>query len=144
MACARGWLKTCLQDHTTCRSLTTSLKRARLPTRLIQLGKPSSDKVRLYVPSIADADSRLPYVTLSHRWGTAKFLTLSADTVEEITQGVSIAVLPQTFQDAIRVAKALQVSSSGSTLCVSSKTLFKIGNRKHLSWLTSIEALSAI
>lgn len=110
MACARDWLKTCLQDHTTCRSLTTSLKRARLPTRLIQLGQPSSDKVRLYVPGIADADSGLPYVTLSHCWGTANFLTLSADTIEKITQGVSIAVLPQTFQDAITVAEALQVS----------------------------------
>ncbi|KAH8591985.1 heterokaryon incompatibility protein-domain-containing protein, partial [Bisporella sp. PMI_857] len=49
------------------------------------------------------------YVTLSHCWGTSQFYKLTASTFIELTEGIEKARLPQTFQDAINVAKALGV-----------------------------------
>ncbi|KAL8787745.1 MAG: hypothetical protein Q9213_002065 [Squamulea squamosa] len=46
-------------------------------------------------------------MTLSHRWGTASFLKLTHSNLADLVKGFSIADLPQTFQDAIFVARRM-------------------------------------
>ena len=48
-----------------------------------------------------------PYLTLSHRWGTAKFVKLEQSKLKEFEQGLKIADLPRTFRDAIVVTRRL-------------------------------------
>ncbi|KAL8798788.1 MAG: hypothetical protein Q9200_007696 [Gallowayella weberi] len=48
-----------------------------------------------------------PYMTLSHRWGAASFLKLTNSNLQSLVNGFSIADLPQTFQDAIVVARRM-------------------------------------
>ena len=46
-------------------------------------------------------------MTLSHRWGAASFLQLTSSNLPDLVKGFRIADLPQTFQDAIGVARRL-------------------------------------
>ncbi|KAL9004716.1 MAG: hypothetical protein Q9188_002468 [Gyalolechia gomerana] len=46
-----------------------------------------------------------PYVTLSHRWGKSNRVYLTKSTFKALQEGIDIAQLPQTFQDAIMVTK---------------------------------------
>lgn len=48
-----------------------------------------------------------PYMTLSHRWGSASFLKLTVSNQADLRKGFDIADLPQTFQDAIAVVRRL-------------------------------------
>ena len=73
-----------------------------MPTRLLHL---SSEAIRL---CITDAPRlRVPYMTLSHCWGSAQFLKLTLETFEQLSTGVPLRDLPQTFQDAVLVAQRL-------------------------------------
>jgi hypothetical protein len=47
------------------------------------------------------------YVTLSHCWGDAQFLCLSPENMGNFKDGIAVASLPQTFQDAIDFARRL-------------------------------------
>jgi hypothetical protein len=46
-------------------------------------------------------------MTLSHCWGSVKFLTLTAETLEQLLAGLPLSSLPQTFQDAVKVSRRL-------------------------------------
>ena len=48
-------------------------------------------------------------MTLSHCWGSAEFLKLTAESVGQLSEGVYVSSLPQTFQDAAKIAKKLGV-----------------------------------
>ncbi|KAH0423560.1 hypothetical protein CcaCcLH18_12086 [Colletotrichum camelliae] len=50
------------------------------------------------------------YATLSYCWGLGPFLSLTKSTMSSFRQGVSVSDLPQTFRDAIHVAKQLGLS----------------------------------
>ena len=75
------------------------------PTRLLDLGESpaSTGTVRLVLKDIDHLSG--PYVTLSHCWGTAEFLTLNTTNFEILRAGISILELPQTFQNAIVVTR---------------------------------------
>jgi hypothetical protein len=47
------------------------------------------------------------YMTLSHCWGTAAFITLTSATLEMLSKGIPISYLPKTFRDVISVARSL-------------------------------------
>jgi hypothetical protein len=51
-----------------------------------------------------------PSMTLSHCWGGAGVLKLTAGSLHELSTGIEISILLQTFQDAIPVALALRVN----------------------------------
>ncbi|KAF4626407.1 hypothetical protein G7Y89_g11750 [Cudoniella acicularis] len=78
-----------------------------MPTRLLELGVPNRDHVRLSMT--APTSNKHPYMTLSHCWGTAKFLKLTADTFQQLLDGIHLNVLPQSFQDAVMIAQTLGV-----------------------------------
>ncbi|EKD16493.1 uncharacterized protein L3040_001228 [Drepanopeziza brunnea f. sp. 'multigermtubi'] len=85
------------------------------PTRLIELGPLSSTTVKLVVtsdlmhPNAENAHKPVGrYVTLSHCWGHAKFLTLTKSNVCSFTRdGIPLEKLTRTFQHAIDFARRL-------------------------------------
>jgi hypothetical protein len=50
------------------------------------------------------------YVTLSHRWGKAKFPQLTNDTLKDFQKGIALSSLPLTFRQAIKFARRLSPS----------------------------------
>jgi hypothetical protein len=49
----------------------------------------------------------MPYVTLSHCWGSIPIFTLKSTSYHELKSGFQISLLSKTFQDAIAVTRAL-------------------------------------
>ncbi|TRX89459.1 hypothetical protein FHL15_009628 [Xylaria flabelliformis] len=79
-----------------------------IPTRLLDIRNQGSGTIQLLDNN--RARSRFGhYATLSHRWGSLqqhKFCTFKSN-IEELKQGIKIASLPRTFQDAVRIAYGL-------------------------------------
>lgn len=98
---ARGWMDNCLRNHTTCsKSFLTGWK----PSRLLDV---TEDKIKLVFQD--SAEPHLPYVTLSHCWGTEKFLVLTPDLVPRFIEGVDISEFPLTFQETMITVRRLNV-----------------------------------
>lgn len=49
-------------------------------------------------------------MTVSHRWDNAQFIKLTLENPDEFKTGIVVAKFPKTFQDALIVAKRLQIS----------------------------------
>ncbi|KAF5865938.1 hypothetical protein ETB97_001514 [Aspergillus alliaceus] len=106
MLTASKWLSRCLDSHDKCRSSPLS---GYTPTRLIQIGRPSVDKIRL-LPHPNIEGTVLQYATLSHCWGTSKssnFSMLTSSSLEDLLEGIGISELDQVFQDAVFTARSL-------------------------------------
>ncbi len=106
LALVRFWLQSCLSDHNTlCASPSPFPESGFLPTRLVDLGY-APDTIR--VVTTAGLDLRqTAYLTLSHCWGGAAVLALTAATADSLRAGVPISALPKTFSDAARVVLGL-------------------------------------
>ncbi|KAE9372497.1 HET-domain-containing protein [Stipitochalara longipes BDJ] len=89
------------------RDCNTDLASIKMPTRLLELGVPHRDHLRLSIT--ARTSNKHSYMTLSHCWGAAKFLKLTADTFQQLLEGIHLNVLPQSFQDAAMIAQTLGV-----------------------------------
>jgi hypothetical protein len=77
------------------------------PTRLLDLGLGTyerPDNIRL----ISYCDE-LPYIALSHRWGSLQHLTTTRANYLHHMLGIQFTALPKTFQDAITVARYLGI-----------------------------------
>jgi hypothetical protein len=101
---AKSWVEDCVKNHPWC---SNPGGRMSFPTRLLEIGSPHMDHVRLRMCRETPCNSA--YVTLSHCWGKAKFLTLTAETLQQLCGGIPVSTLPRTFQDAIQVATWLGV-----------------------------------
>lgn len=99
---ARAWLQECIKTHGECRVDTSNLE---LPSRLLHLEPSDIQRIRV-LDSSSLAEMPI-YMTLSHCWGTAKFITLTEATYERLYNGIDVSELPQTFQDAVQVARKL-------------------------------------
>lgn len=102
------WLERCFREHPTCGLVQTTY-----PARLLDLGSdpvlPSVKLVRL--DQIEEALSPIRYVALSHCWGLSTrppHKTTRAN-YSDHTRHIPIAALSRTFQDAIRVTRALGI-----------------------------------
>lgn len=101
------WLQQCRLHHSDC-ICPSGTDISWMPTRLLDIcSSDVSDDVRVIqsstIPSQAD------YIALSHCWGSESFLTLTANNENELKRGIQLTRLPQTFQDAVTVAKWLEV-----------------------------------
>ena len=76
------------------------------PTRLLEIGQPSRDKIRLLLNPDREG-SRVQYATLSHCWGDRHVLKLTSKSLMYLQEGIAVSELGQTFQDAIFTAEAL-------------------------------------
>lgn len=97
LAVAASWLKRCVSYHPECKRATS----APLPTRVLDV-----DEMRLIITH-DQSTYHGPYVTLSHCWGGGSRLMLTKDNLDVFTNGISVADLPKTFQDAVRMTKSL-------------------------------------
>lgn len=77
-----------------------------LPTRLLDL----SEDPNAQVVSLLETGGRAgKYIALSHCWGLSHRLTTTKSTLSAHINGISISALPRTFQDAIQLARRLDV-----------------------------------
>ena len=99
---AKQWLKVCDTSHSTCKAMCRS---GWHPTRLVFVGTPSQPALRICLRTYIDPNDR--YITLSHCWGLAKFFTLTTSNYQQCLEQIQPEDLPQTFQDAITIARDL-------------------------------------
>ncbi|KAK1574679.1 heterokaryon incompatibility protein-domain-containing protein [Colletotrichum navitas] len=98
---AKQWMSTCMRDHPSCSAGFDFHFR---PSRLLYIG---GDVHQVTLHTSIDYPETLSYMTLSHRWGEAQFIQLRHGNEETFRQGIPWISLPQTFKDAIRVARRL-------------------------------------
>lgn len=104
LALAQDWLVRCLKNHVRCNA--RHQLKPYCPTRLVEILPFGSDKdIRIIQTNRTVPDG--PYLTLSHRWGTAEFLRLEQRRLAKFEKGLDIAELPRTFRDAIVVTRRL-------------------------------------
>ena len=105
---ARKWLQTCMESHNGCQSAQRSGLTENVPTRLLQIGQPSTEKIRL-LPDPKRAGIEIQYAILSHCWGTSHVFQLTSTSLRCLQEGITISKLGQTFQDAIFTAQLLGI-----------------------------------
>jgi hypothetical protein len=97
---AKEWLNNCLRNHD------HSLDRAATrPSRLVAVGtEDGSEPIKIVDGSVADKE----YLAVSYRWGAETLLT-TTKTLERSYDSIPWNQLPQTFQDAISIARELGI-----------------------------------
>ncbi|KAH0537511.1 hypothetical protein FGG08_005686 [Glutinoglossum americanum] len=95
------WLQECLSKHKSCRVE----KEAPLPKRVIDVGPPDGTEEPVLFISSGQAAH---YIALSYCWGDpTAMLTTTLETLTARMQGIPLASLPRTLQDAVWVTRAL-------------------------------------
>ncbi|KIM95138.1 hypothetical protein OIDMADRAFT_184232 [Oidiodendron maius Zn] len=109
MSCAAtNWLSQCLESHLRCQAISLSGSSSYIPTRLLQIGQPSAEKISLLLhPSLAE--SKIQYATVSHCWGGSSPLKLTSASLPLLEGGFPVSQLAQVFQDAIFTARSLGI-----------------------------------
>ena len=104
---AKKWIAECSSTHKQCK--TPSTNKRWYPTRLVDCGVlgDSEPLCRLIETRATILDG--PYLTLSHCWGLAKCLQLTADNYDELLGGIPLRQLPQLYQDATYVTLKLGI-----------------------------------
>lgn len=97
---AKVWYLNCRRGHPACHADTDAHFR---PSRLVYLG----DHQRIRLHTNKEYPEGLTYMTLSHCWGEGQLTRLQKNNEEAFRQAISWDSLPQTFMDAIRVARSL-------------------------------------
>lgn len=106
--CAKAWLETCERDaHRECQPI-----EGFLPTRLIDIRVQTGILRLVHSDSLDEREGRVRYATLSHCWGLPGVqgpLRTTRQTVEAFCQEIPERSLPQTFRDAVRITKSLDI-----------------------------------
>ncbi|AEO56953.1 hypothetical protein MYCTH_2109422 [Thermothelomyces thermophilus ATCC 42464] len=98
---ARLRLDQCLKRHAGCSPSADSL----LPTRVLDLDSADPNSISLRESQA----ERARYICLSYCWGRSEFLKTTRESPECHKRGISLAELPQSFYDAVRIVRALGV-----------------------------------
>ncbi|KAI0124368.1 heterokaryon incompatibility protein-domain-containing protein, partial [Xylariales sp. AK1849] len=98
LSLAKLWLDDCLHNHQRCRNK----KVYALPTRLLSVGNNTTKLVET-----ATLQTVPQYATLSYCWGSQQFTVLTTHNYDTFLRGIILESLPQTFQDAIHIARRL-------------------------------------
>jgi hypothetical protein len=79
-----------------------------VPTRLLDISGPPEKPVRIIETTSTPVHS--PYCSLSHRWGKPDFVQLHIENrLRFMEKGVDWHLLPKNFQEAIEIARSLEV-----------------------------------
>ncbi|KAK3344506.1 heterokaryon incompatibility protein-domain-containing protein, partial [Lasiosphaeria hispida] len=106
LAIIRRWLDKCLSEHTNCQNGNSAL-----PSRLLDVGPADGSKEPRIVCQSNIGDQKARYLALSYCWGrTTKQSpwTLRTTNIDRLSRGVPSNQLPQTFQDVIKIMRALK------------------------------------
>lgn len=99
------WLHNCSTTHQRCHSMEAGTSTL-LPTRVIDVGPPDGiQNPRLKITSGMEGD----YTILSHCWGRAPLLTTTLSELDSRVDGISMDLLPQNFQDAVKITRKLHL-----------------------------------
>jgi hypothetical protein len=93
----KAWFNDCCSTHSRCSHARTGF----IPTRLIAVNE---DIPRLCLSEELEGKT-IKWATLSHRWSSLKFSTLTSSTLETYRRRISSEALPKTFRDAIDVCR---------------------------------------
>ena len=112
----RYWFNTCAENHTVCRAAQQHMQSFR-PTRLVQLVQDGQGVISTWrldcksdcrsTTDAANASSAMPYLTLSHRWGSSQPVRLMRENFLDFQEPSPIADLPKTYQHALYIAQSL-------------------------------------
>jgi hypothetical protein len=125
---AKAWLDTCPESHLKCRMRDLGY----YPTRLLELIKPEPGRIRLL-----HTQNRIiaePYITLSHCWGRAEFLTLNAQSYPCLSEGIKVSILRKHSRMPSRWRYKWVSSFSGSTHCAYSNIPLRISVNNQAPW----------
>ncbi|KPM35255.1 hypothetical protein AK830_g11323 [Neonectria ditissima] len=103
MVIAREWLNDCITNHPACSA--SKAQDPRLPARVLDLQPIQGGDVCLKVTNM----DRGSYACLSHCWGGHQPLKTTKHTLAQYQRGINWTALPQTFRDAIKVARELSI-----------------------------------
>ena len=104
---AQTWFMACTAQHKKCnRPFGKSMFH---PTRLIE-SQPTNSGSGLDLRITYQVPPDRPYMTLSHTWGTAKFMKLTKSNSQSLQDGFQSKDLPKTFRDAIKIARKFGVN----------------------------------
>ena len=99
---AASWLENCLANHPGCKYQRDECQRP--PSRLIDVG----DKDGVCPPHLwSPRTASVPYITLSHRWGTGEQIMLTKASLSDMSRRIDLVKLSQTYQDAIAITRLL-------------------------------------
>lgn len=108
----RGWLENCESAHALCGERRRQQKLNWYPTRLVDVGPSRQDDgvteniSACKITHSKDIPPGHQYITLSHRWGEGNNIAkLTLENLEAWTSQIPTEVLPQTFRDALVVAR---------------------------------------
>ena len=106
---AKEWYTTCKSCHDRCKiPLALDAHTNWQPTRLIDIAPRNDDDWKLCTSPSSRGSVR--YMTLSYRWSSKTSLKLLRGNKDQLVQGFPISRLPQTFQDAIKVARHFSIN----------------------------------
>jgi hypothetical protein len=102
-------LRRCRDTHTECWKIRQSRQHvsAFVPTRVLDVGHSEASTICLLRSE--DCVKMMPYIALSHCWGGSQPLKLTRATAARLGAGILLTELPKTFQDAIYVARKMQI-----------------------------------
>ncbi|KAF1959286.1 HET-domain-containing protein, partial [Byssothecium circinans] len=106
---AKYWIQDCRQNHKECHR---SRQDATLPTRLVcvkreEPGSGSEPELSAHICESDSLSANVLYLTLSHAWGTEKFVTLTQSNLDQFRTSIPFKTLSRTFQEAIHVVSGL-------------------------------------
>lgn len=104
-----SWLDLCTSNHSECKSQIMEHTDKIFPTRLLDIR--DSELIRVVQTEICLDPAKTPrYATLSHCWGKTHEPQLNTMNSDSFKKGVHISDLPNTFSDAIIVARKFKIS----------------------------------
>lgn len=117
---AASWLENCLANHPGCKYQRDECQRP--PSRLIDVGDANGARPpHLWSPGTAS----VPYITLSHRWGTGEQIMLTKASLSDMSKRIDLANLSQTYQDAIAITRLLGLRYLWiDSLCIIQDSMF--------------------
>ncbi|KAK3304909.1 heterokaryon incompatibility protein-domain-containing protein [Chaetomium strumarium] len=101
-----NWFQACSKFHAECRKLAEKVPRF-TPDRLIEILGGRHEKDLRWRLVLREDIGDVPYLTLSHCWGTSLPLRLTKNNYSEFLRTSSCSRLPKTFQDALDVTLSL-------------------------------------
>ncbi|TDZ30619.1 hypothetical protein C8035_v002062 [Colletotrichum spinosum] len=95
----KQWMATCVSSHAECASEPTQP----LPTRVLDV---SYDRPKLIISEDLSQRNK-DFIALGHCWGTSQPLRTLQGNIRAHLDGIDLATLPQTFQDAVAITRFL-------------------------------------
>ncbi|KAK3297829.1 heterokaryon incompatibility protein-domain-containing protein [Chaetomium fimeti] len=129
------WVARCDESHNCGQG--RDAEPAFVPPRLLKLDE---DLCRLIDTSTTTAPTG-PYIALSYRWGAnPSHLVLATTNLTQLIEGIEYSSLPKTFQDAVAVARRLNIRY----LWVDSLCILQSGDGHADDWAKHVPSMGAI